>query len=220
MNKNVKRLIWAIVVIAFLIWGSTQFVVVNTERQAAVLESEKFDRVTYVDEIWESRLIPAVKDDSAELTTVLNAIDQGLEKSQEFASISVSGAYNFRVHGVGVVESVDLSSKSGKAMIRPDGYDGKIVVTLAIGPNLSGEAIRDGAGFISFGDFKDQTEYGQVSRELNKRSGKSVFEALDWENMVGKKVSFGGMFTILTTNQTRINLDTILISTVYAETAE
>ena len=38
MNKNVKRLIWAIVVIAFLIWGSTQFVVVNTERQAAVLK--------------------------------------------------------------------------------------------------------------------------------------------------------------------------------------
>ena len=38
--------------------------------------------------------------------------------------------------------------------------------------------------------------------------------------MIGKKVSFGGMFTILTTNQTRINLDTILISTVYAETAE
>ena len=92
MNKNVKRLIWAIVVIAFLIWGSTQFVVVNTERQAAVLESEKFDRVTYVDEIWESRLIPAVKDDSAELTTVLNAIDQGLEKSQEFANEEIGRA--------------------------------------------------------------------------------------------------------------------------------
>ena len=94
MNKNVKRLIWAIVVIAFLIWGSTQFVVVNTERQAAVLESEKFDRVAFVDGIWESRLIPAVKNDSAELATVLTAIDQGLEKSQEFANISISGAYS------------------------------------------------------------------------------------------------------------------------------
>lgn len=220
MNRKIKWAIWVILIAAFLIWGSTQFVVVNTERQAAVLESEKFDRVAFVDEIWESRLIPAVKDDSAELATVLTAIDQGLEKSQEFANISISGAYNFRVHGVGIVESVDLSSKSGKAVIRPVGYDGKIVVTLAVGPNVSGEAIRDGAGFISFGDFKDQTEYGQVSRELNKRSGKSVFEALDWENMFGKKVSFGGMFTILTTNQTRINLDTILISTVYAEAAE
>ena len=144
MNRKIKWAIWVILIAAFLIWGSTQFVVVNTERQAAVLESEKFDRVAFVDGIWESRLIPAVKNDSAELATVLTAIDQGLEKSQEFASISVSGAYNFRVHGVGVVESVDLSSKSGKAMIRPDGYDGKIVVTLAIGPNLSGEAIRDG----------------------------------------------------------------------------
>ena len=102
MNRKIKWAIWVILIAAFLIWGSTQFVVVNTERQAAVLESEKFDRVAFVDGIWESRLIPAVKDDSAELATVLTAIDQGLEKSQEFASISVSGAYNFRVHGVGI----------------------------------------------------------------------------------------------------------------------
>lgn len=220
MNKKIKWAIWVILIAAFLIWGSTQFVVVNTNQQAAVLESEKFDRVVFVDGIWDAKLIPAVKEDAAELSAVLNAIDNGLEHAGEFANISVSGAYNFRVHGIGTVESVDLSAKAGKAVIKPDNYDGKIVVTLAIGPNITGEAIRDGSSFINFGDFKDQTEYGQVSRELNKRAGAAVFEAVDWENAVGKKVAFGGMFTILTTNQTKINLDTILISTVYAETAE
>ena len=89
MNRKIKWAIWVILIAAFLIWGSTQFVVVNTERQAAVLESEKFDRVAFVDGIWESRLIPAVKNDSAELATVLTAIDQGLEKSQKFTNISI-----------------------------------------------------------------------------------------------------------------------------------
>ena len=220
MNRTIKWTIWVILIAAFLIWGSTQFVVVNTEQQAAVLESEKFDRAVFVDGIWDTELIPAVKDDSADLTAVLNAIDAGLEQAGEFASISVSGAYNFRVHGVGTVESVDLTAKTGKAVIKPDDYDGTILVTITVGPNVTGEAIRDGCGFINFGDFKDQTEYGQVSRELNKRAGKTVFKALDWANMIGKKVSFGGMFTILTTNQTKINLDSILISTVHAETAE
>lgn len=220
MKVKVKWAIWAVLIVAFLVWGSTQFVVVNTEQQAAVLESEKFDRAAFVDAIWDTKLIPAVRDDAADLTAVLNAIDNGLDQAAEFASISVSGAYNFRVHGIGTVESVDLSAKTGKAVIKPDNYGGPIIVTIAVGPNITGEAIRDGCGFINFGDFKDQTEYGQVSRELNKRAGKAVFEAIDWGNMVGKKVSFGGMFTILTTNQTKINLDSILISTVYAEAAE
>lgn len=220
MNRTIKWAICVILIAAFLIWGSTQFVVVNTEQQTAVLESEKFDRVVFVDGIWETKLIPAVKDDSVELPAVLNAIESGLDKAGKLANISVGGAYNFRVHGIGTVESVDLTAKTGKAVIKPEDYDGAILVTITVGPNITGEAIRDGCGFINFGDFKDQTEYGQVSRELNKRAGKTVFKALDWANMIGKKVSFGGMFTILTTNQTKINLDSILISTVYAEAVE
>ncbi len=54
MNKTWKRVIIAVLVIAFLVWGSKQFTVVNTEKQTAVLEAEKFDRVAYVDAIWDS----------------------------------------------------------------------------------------------------------------------------------------------------------------------
>ncbi|MHC1772809.1 MAG: DUF2291 family protein [Flexilinea sp.] len=220
MKKKINRIFWLAVVVAFLAWGSTQFTVVNTQEQTAVVESEKFDRVAFVNEIWESKLLPAVREDSTELPTVLNAIAENLEKSAEFAKISVSGAYNYRVRGTGTVEAVDVSSKNGVATIKLDNYDGNIKVFLNIGPKISGESIRDGAGFIEFGDFKDQTEYGQVSKELNKRVGSEVFEKFDWTDMTGKKVSFGGMFTILTTNQTKINLETVTISPVYVEEGE
>jgi len=220
MKKKIKWIVWLVIIAAFLIWGSTQFTVVNTQEQTAVLESEKFDRVAYVDAIWESQLIPAVRENSTELPIVLDAIAKDLESSAEYAKISVSGAYNFRVRGIGIVEAVDLTKKDGKATIRLDGYDGSIQVFLNVGPKISGESIRDGAGFIEFGHFKDQTEYGQVSKEINKRVGNEVFEKFDWANMIGKKISFGGMFTILTTNQTKINLDTVTISPVYVEEGE
>ncbi len=220
MGKKIKWIIWLVVIIAFLAWGSTQFTVVNTQEQAAVVESEKFDRVAFVDSIWDSKLLPAVQEDSIDLAVVLDAIGENLEKSAEFAKISVSGAYNYRVRGTGTVESVDVSSKNGVATIQLDHYDGNIQVFLNIGPKISGESIRDGSGFIEFGDFKDQTEYGQVSKEINKRVGDTVFNQFNWPEMVGKKISFGGMFTILTTNQTKINLDTVTISPVYVEEEE
>jgi predicted lipoprotein len=217
MNKTWKRVIIAVLVIAFLVWGSKQFTVVNTEKQTAVLEAEKFDRVAYVDAIWDSKLIPALQNDSKDLATVLNALSKGLEETKDYAMISVSGAYNFRVKGTGTVESVDVTSQEGKAIIKVDGYDGNIKVILNIGPKINGESIRDGAGFINFGDFKDQTEYGQVSKELNTRAGKIVSAALDWANMTGKRISFAGMFTIKTTNQTNLNIDTVTITPVIVE---
>ena len=55
MNRTIKWAIWVVLIAAFLIWGSTQFVVVNTEEQAAVLESEKFDRAAFVDGIWDEK---------------------------------------------------------------------------------------------------------------------------------------------------------------------
>ena len=45
-----------------------------------------------------------------------------------------------------------------------DGYDGPITVQLYIGPRIPSDetAVRDAVGFINFGDFRDQTEYGKV----------------------------------------------------------
>lgn len=220
MNKTIKRVIIAVLVIAFLAWGSTQFTVVNTAEQKAVVDAEKFDRVKYVDDIWESRLIPGVRENAFDLVSVLNAMAVDLEATRDFATVSVSNAFNYQVKGIGTVESVDTSSRKGIAEIKLDGYDGPIKIVLSIGPSVNGESIRDGAGFIAFGDFKDQTEYGQVARELNTRAGEATFNALDWPNSVGKKVAFSGMFTIKTTNQTNLKIDSIEIVPILAESSE
>ena len=79
--------------------------------------------------------------------------------------------------------------------------------------------MRDATGLIKFGDFKEQTEYGKVSKEMNDRV-LQLLDTLDKENLIGKSISFKGAFTIRTFNLLSINLKEIYIIPVGIELGE
>lgn len=209
-----QSLILLAVLLMSLLSGCT---IVSIEEAQKVAQSEAFDPVGVVDQIWESQVVPAISEKAAnaDLPTVLSAIEANLnDAGAKYATISQSGGLNFVVHGQGTVQSVNTESRNGTATLQIDGYSGKIVTVLQIGPLVRGDGVRDGVGFIKFGDFKDQTEFGQISRELNRRVSEQVLAKLDLANLVGKKVSFDGVFTIRTTNQTNIDLSEVVITPV------
>ena len=73
-------------------------------------------------------------------------------------------------------------------------------------------------GFIKFGDFREQTEYGKVGRELNKRVVAETLADLDTENLLGKSVSFYGAFTVRTQNiPGDIDLSEIVVTPIQLE---
>ncbi len=203
-----------------LLVALTGCTIVSTAQEAEREQSEAFDAASYVDGIWESRVVPAVVDNAHELPEVLDAIGQDLDAAAAQYAVSMSGAHNFRVRGSGVVTSVDTESRNGTALVKLDGYDGPMQVLLQIGPLIRGDAIRDGVGFISFGDFREQTQFGQVSRELNQQVADEVVAGLDPALLVGKPLSFQGVFTIRTTNQSTIDLSEVVITPVIFETGE
>ena len=189
--------------------------IVPIEQAEQVKQSETFDPVTYVDGIWASQIVPTILEKAVELPPVLTAIESDLTAAgTEFVTVSPSGALNFVVRGQGTVASVDTASRNGTAVIQVNGYSGPATIVLQIGPLVRGDAVRDGVGFIKFGDFKDQTEFGQVSKELNRRVTEAVIGALDLTTLVGKQVTFDGVFTIRTTNQTSIDLSEVVITPV------
>ena len=189
--------------------------IVPIEQAEQVKQREAFDPVTYVDGIWESQIVPTILEKAVELPPVLTAIESDLTAAgAEFATVSPSGALNFVVRGQGTVASVDTASRNGTAVIQVDGYSGPATILLQIGPLVRGDGVRDGVGFIKFGDFKDQTEFGQVSKELNRRVTAAVIGDLDLTTLVGKQVTFDGVFTIRTTNQTNIDLSEVVITPV------
>jgi len=196
----------------------TSCTIVSIEEVEQRQKSETFDPVSYVDSVWESRIVPTITEKAVDLPKVLEAVQEDLAKAgEQYAKISVSGAYNFMVKGSGVVESVDTSSSNGIAVIKLDSYQGPIVVKLQIGPRISGDSVRDSVGFIEFGMFKEQTEYGKVSREINKRIADTVVKDLNVKQLPSKSVTFYGAFTIRTTNQTDLKIKEVVIVPVKIE---
>jgi predicted lipoprotein len=88
-----------------------------------------------------------------------------------------------------------------------------------VGPRIPSDetSIRDGVGFINFGDFKEQTEYGKVGAEINRRIVSQVLEPLDKETLVGKTVTVYGALTIRTFNLINIDLKKLTIVPIKIE---
>jgi predicted lipoprotein len=203
---------------ALLLLGLSACTIVPIAEIEQIKQSEAFDPATFVDGVWENQVIPTIVDRAEELPKVLVAMQADLAGAgASYATVSASGAFNFVVKGQGTIESVDTESRNGTAVVTVDGYNGPVKVIVQVGPLIRGDSIRDGVGFIQFGDFKDQTEFGQVSRELNKRVTENVLGSIDLATLAGKTVNFSGVFTVRTTNQTNIDLSEITIAPVVFE---
>lgn len=188
--------------------------VVPIEELNAARQSAQFDPVAYVDGVWQSQILPGVIENAVDAPTVLAAIDADIQKGGETYGRFVGGSFNFMVKGQGTITAVDTSSRNGTMTVKLDGYAGPATIIVQIGPSISGAALRDAGGVVLFGQFKDQTEFGKISRELNKRVADEIVGKLDPATLVGKTVSFSGVFAVSTTNQTTIDLSTITITPV------
>jgi predicted lipoprotein len=205
--------------IAVLPFSVTIVPIAQVEAKA---QSEKFDAVAYVDGIWESQIVPTISEKAVDLATVLSQIqvdDKGRAKkdqltniAEDYGSITDGEAHVYMVKGEGVVSEVDDKSRVGTLTLKLDGYDGPIAVKLYTGPRIPSDdtAVRDAVGFIKFGDFREQTEYGKVGSELNKRVATTVLGNLDKATLVGKRISFDGAIGIRTFNLLDIDLKQIV----------
>jgi predicted lipoprotein len=123
------------------------------------------------------------------------------------------------VKATGTISQVDTSKSVGVMEVNLDGYPGPIKVNLYLGPRIPSDetSVRDGVGFINFGDFKEQTEYGKVAAELNKRVNQEVLSPLNKDQLVGKKISFYGIFTVRTFNLVNIDMKQINVVPIKIE---
>ena len=214
--------LWAVVGLA-LIALLPACTTVTIAEATAIAQGGSFDAQSYVEARWPD-ISAAILEKSVDLPAVLSGIsvnasgqaakDNLQQVAQQYGLTTVGEAHVFMVKGQGMVTAVNTQSSAGTMEVAIDGYAGPIKVKFFVGPRIPSDetSVRDGVGFISFGDLKEQTEYGKVSRELNKRVVQNVFEGLDRENLAGKSVSFFGVFTIRTFNEPGdINVSEIVI---------
>ena len=225
-NKKSKNKILIIVVLivglAILLWFYG-FTVVSIQQVEEMKIGEKFDPKAFVDGIWESKLIPTINEKAVDLSLVLGkikhddsgfaSIDSLIPITYNYGLITVGEAHAYIVKGQGKVVDVNTKTSIGTLELMLDGYTGPIKVIFYIGPRIPSDesSVRDAVGFINFGDFKEQTEYGKVGLEINKRSMFQVNLPPDKDSLQGKTISFYGVFTIRTFNLTKIDMNEIKI---------
>jgi predicted lipoprotein len=230
MKLRTSPIIIGLATLLFLILAARYgFTVVSIEEAEQTVQSEEFDPVAYVDGIWESQLLPTFDERAVELSRILAEIEPDASGSvskddliaiaDQYGLITVGEAHVYMVKGTGQIVSVDTETSLGTAEVMLDGYDGPIKVLLYIGTRIPSDntSVRDAVGFIEFGDFREQTEYGKASTEINKRVLDTVLGDIDRDNLVGKTLSFKGAFTIRTFNLLNIDVSEINIVPVEIE---
>lgn len=228
-NTQIKRLIIPISVIILLIFAWFYgFTVIPIEETEELRLSEEFKPEAYVDNIWETSLIPALDERAVDLSELLWKIepDEGaiskerlIPITKEYGLITVGEAHVYAVKGRGKVIDVKTETSLGKVEISLEEYTGPIKVNLYIGPRIPSDesSIRDAVGFIEFGDFREQTEYGKVNLEINKRCLQQIDPESLHENIENSTIVFYGAFTIRTFNLTTIPMKEINIVPIRIE---
>jgi len=231
-QKTSSIVIVAATLLLLILAGRYGFTVVSIEDVEKAVQSEAFDPVTYVDGIWESKLLPTFNEEVVELSKIFSEMepdasgtipkDDLIDIANRYGLITVGEAHVYMVKGSGKIVSVNAETSLGTAEIVLDGYDGPIKVLLYIGTRIPSDetSVRDSVGFITFGDFKEQTEYGKAASEINKRILTTVLGDIDRDNLVGKTISFKGAFTIRTFNLIQIDVNEIRIVPVEIELGE
>jgi predicted lipoprotein len=231
-QKTVTIIITLVVFTSLLLMGRYGFTVVKIEDVDKAIQSQTFDPVAYVDGIWSSKIIPAFNDKTVELPTILSEmkpeadgttpIDSLTAIANQYGLITVGKAHVYMVQGSGKIVNVDTETSLGTLEVALDGYSGPIKVLIYIGTRIPSDetSVRDAVGFINFGDFTEQTEYGKVGSEINKRVLTQVLGTLDKTNLLGKTISFKGAFNIRTQNLIQIKLTEIEIVPVEIKLGE
>jgi predicted lipoprotein len=203
-------------VVVSLLFG---FTVVSQEEESGLTVA--FDPAAYVEDNWDA-VQTAIRDNAVPLADVLNAIEPSADGTiateelvpvaEEMGLVTTGDALVFRVNGSATVTDVDTETSKGSIGLDVEGYDGPISVRAWVGTRIPSDesSIRDGSGFIEFGDFREQTEFGQVAKELNSKVVANL-EGLDLGNLAGKEVDFTGAFTLRTFNQPTIDVSEIVI---------
>ena len=214
----------AVVISAAIAW-TLGFTVVPIDEDGA--EGEVFDAVAYVDDAW-GRIETTIREDAVDLAGVLSAMRpdaNGLAGKADLVAIAEQSglitageAHVYMVKATGTVTATDTESSLGTMDLQVDGYDGPITVEVYVGPRIPSDesSVRDAVGFISFGDFREQTEYGKVSAEINKRVS-AMLSSLDVANLEGVQVTVYGALTIRTFNLVEIDVSVLSIVPIAVE---
>ncbi|AQZ69489.1 unnamed protein product [[Actinomadura] parvosata subsp. kistnae] len=167
----------------------------RTAETAAAAAPATFDPAAFGARNYEAKVVPAIKQSAVDLPVLLKALAEDKEAAgRKYGKRQGTGPYTFAVKGRGEAGQ----ARSGLLPVTVEGVPAGTRVSLQIGPAINGTALRDAAGFITFGQFTNQVEYADAATALNDELRAKLLKSLDVPALDGKEISFTGAFTLLT----------------------
>jgi predicted lipoprotein len=166
------------------------------EAQQGSASNKGFDKVAYVDGIWQSKVLPTVQQKAVDFSQLFTELTLNQDAASQKYGNKVGGPYNFVTKFEGKVLSADTSSRVGVITTEVSTANGPVNLTIQVGPVVQGTAIRDALGFITFNDFVNQLQFADVADELNTRALNNTMNNVDPTSLVGKTVDITGAFTL------------------------
>ncbi len=205
------RLVPVVAILAIAVSGVAGCRIEYDSDKSAGDDGGAFNAQTYVDKMWDAKVLPLMQTAPVEVATVLDAIAKDPDAAgKQYGHRAGEGQpWTYLVKGEGAVTAVDVASRHGTATVEMM-IDGKPTpVVLQVGPVIFGTALRDALPFIAFGDFVNQIDYASVSRALNDKATAGF--AKEMAGAEGKVVSFTGAATA-PSGSTPLTITPVLLS--------
>lgn len=184
--------------LAFAILLSSCVKVVKIGEEGKMTGNIEFNAKDNVAELWEEAR-GNIEEKAVDIVSFLkesNGDMKSLVEKYGKYSMGNSGSISYAVKGSGIVEEINTEKKAGYMVVKLDGYEGKEIVKIQVGPIYKGSSTRDTLDIISFGDYTNQEEWAAISQELHKSIDENVVTPIINSDLKGKKISFVGTFTV------------------------
>jgi len=160
-----------------------------------------FDVTQIIDPQWEEKIVPYFIEQAVDIKVLLDSAASdplGTTEKYAYTETAENTNYNFIVKGTGRIISVNKVSK-GSINIDLPPYDNITNFQILIGPVISStlNSIRDAYDGLSYGDFTNQMEWGNIGNRIKEIVKETVLKDLDRENLANKLVTFNGAFTLI-----------------------
>ena len=194
ISNNIFKLSSFLVILIFILYSFFYASVIRTVEEDELIK-KGFDAKAYVENIWQSKIIPTISEDANEITFILDELFKNKEVTEEkYGGRSGTGSYSFMVKGKAEITSLNTASRVGTLSIKLEKkYDAEIFITL--GPVIKKDSIRDAVKFIKFNDFVNQLDFADVSRIIKVRVLNEIIGPLKLKEITGKNINFEGAIT-------------------------
>ncbi|ERL05983.1 DUF2291 domain-containing protein [Olsenella profusa] len=220
-----RRSMLPVVVSASLVGSLVLFgcTVVPIGQEGTYTGESTFDAARDIDTLWSENVQSEIGGNARDLNGLLGAsslvaddtASQFAGKSLSTSSSAAGNVVVYAVKGAGTVTNVVAkaadsgASSKGYITIALEGYDGPTEVDINVGPVISDTSLRDYLSSINLNDYRDTTEWSQVSKGLNDKAQSEVIDPADIATIKGRRVTFVGAFTANSATMSKITITPI-----------